>query len=185
MKRSGSSSASWRRKTARSSRSAGTYKRSASPPARQLTWRAIGSSRRSSPRRFGRRAARPCSLRLRELRRHAADGARAHGDHHVAGLDDAADRARHLGDVLDEDRLDLAGEAQRARAIGRPRRRSALRPRRRLRRAAARRRSRARARSPRKVARARMRWGWKASTMRRPGKAPRAASIVAAISAGW
>ena len=53
-------------------------------------------------------------MRLSELRRHAADRTSAHGDDHVAVLCDAPDSRLHLADVLDEDRLDLAGEAQRA-----------------------------------------------------------------------
>ena len=90
-------------------------------------------------------------------------------------------------DRLDEDRLDLAGDAHaRARASGRRRRRSAPRRRHRPRRAAARRRSTAPARSPRtgRACACSGAAGTRARS-RRPGKAPRAAASVAAISAGW
>jgi hypothetical protein len=51
--------------------------------------------------------------------REPADRAGAHRHHHVAIAGDIENRLRQIGDVLDEDRLDLAGDAQ-ARASARP-----------------------------------------------------------------
>ena len=109
----GSPAGSVRRNAPGRRRSAGTKKRSARPPARQLTCRAIGSSRRSSPRSSELEGLGHVHV---QLRRHVADRARAHGDDDVA-VASATRRiaVRHVGDVLDEDRLDLAGDAHRAR----------------------------------------------------------------------
>ena len=49
---------------------------------------------------------------LDHLRRHVADRARAHRDHHVARPRLVDDGRRHLADVVDEDRIDLAADAQ-------------------------------------------------------------------------
>jgi len=48
----------------------------------------------------------------RQLARHGADRTGAHAQHHVTVAGDIHNRLRHRRDVLDEDRLDLAGDAQ-------------------------------------------------------------------------
>ena len=173
----------------------------ARPPARQLTCRSIGSShaqhaaerRRRSPRehRCPRRLAdrvhvAPPAARA-SSRREARDRAGAHGDHDVAVAHRGEHRVRHLRHLLDEYRLHLACDAHGAHeraSVGRHDREP--RPRGTRRRAPAHPRSRARARNPRRgrACACSGAAGTRAGADG-PGKAPRAAARVAAISAGW